>query len=81
MTALPLLKPYVFNKRGHLYKVIRCPRCGKPRLRAVAEEILARDDPRLGNAHIHKCCLIDGNYFEQKSRDAEFCLRAYGKNS
>ena len=75
MTALPLLKPYSFDKRGHLYKTVRCPFCGKPVQRAVSDDILGLDDPRLGNAHLHICWFADLNALQEKSYQTERALR------
>ena len=76
MTALPLLKPYSFNKRGYLYKTVRCRHCGKPVKRAVSDDLLGRDDPRLGNAYLHICCFIDLDALQEKSYQTERALRA-----
>ena len=56
MTLLPLLPPYVYRNNGFVYRIITCPWCGAKRLRAVSNEVLGLDDPRLGNAHQHTCC-------------------------
>ena len=75
MTALPLLKPYSFDKRGHLYRKVICPLCGESYLRAVSESILGLDDPRLGNAHLHICNYQWLHEVKEKAFFAELAFR------